>query len=241
MTGRVNTGAATILVVDDEDDLRNVIDFNLRSHGYHTVLAATGQEALDLAAATRPDLVLLDVMLPDIPGTQVCAQLKSAPQTRHIPIIMVTARSEEIDRVVGFELGVDDYVVKPFSVRELMLRVRAILKRIDKVDAPDVRGGDGDTLWFAGIELDRGRHRVRVDGSDTSLTATEFRLLETFLSRRGRVQTRDTLLSDVWGTEINVTPRTVDTHVKRLREKLEPYGSYIETVRGVGYRFAESP
>lgn len=236
------TDSATILIVDDEDDLRHVVDFNLRAQGYKTLLAASGQEALDLAISQIPDLVLLDVMLPDMQGTQVCQQLKTGSDTRDIPIIMVTARGEEIDRVVGFELGVDDYVVKPFSVRELILRVRAVLKRVGLSDPSEADLElEPSTLSFSGIELDRVRHRVYIDGDETKLTATEFRLLETFLSRRGRVQTRDTLLQDVWGAEINVTPRTVDTHVKRLREKLERYGTYIETVRGVGYRFAESP
>ena len=235
------TESATILIVDDEDDLRSVVDFNLRSQGYATLLAATGQQALDIATSEVPDLVLLDVMLPDMQGTQVCQLLKTAATTRHIPIIMVTARGEEIDRVVGFELGVDDYVVKPFSVLELMLRVRAVLKRAGQTDDDSEATDSAEMLVFGGIELDPVRHRVFVDKAECKLTATEFRLLETFLSRRGRVQTRDTLLKDVWGAEINVTPRTVDTHVKRLREKLEGCGGYIETVRGVGYRFAESP
>lgn len=231
--------AATILVVDDEADLRNVIDFNLRSQGYQTLLAGNGGEALELAKQ-KPDLVLLDVMLPDMQGTQVCQQLKSSPETKSIPIIMVTARGEEIDRVVGFELGVDDYVVKPFSVRELILRVRAVLKRFATEDEDDEEE-ESDTLVFGGIELDQTRYRVFLDGEEVSLTTTEFRLLQTFLTHRGRVQTREALLDDVWGAEVNVTPRTVDTHVKRLREKLDRYGAYIETVRGVGYRFAETP
>lgn len=233
---------ATILVVDDEEDLRKVLDFNLSNQGYSTLLAATGKEAIELARAHVPDLVLLDVMLPDMQGTQVCQQLKQDAETRDIPIVMVTARGEEIDRVVGFELGVDDYVVKPFSVRELMLRVRAVLKRTSSIeDDEDTDGDDELTLRFGDIELDRARHRVWIGGQETRLTATEFRLLEAFLSRRGRVQTRDVLLEDVWGADINVTPRTVDTHVKRLREKLGEHGGYIETVRGVGYRFAEAP
>lgn len=225
----------TILVVDDEEDLRKVLDFNLKNAGFETLLASTGQEAIDLAIEHVPDLVLLDVMLPDFQGTQVCQRLRTDPVTAEIPIVMVTAKGEEIDRVVGFELGVDDYIVKPFSVREVMLRVRAILKR--------TRGDDpaGGVLEFGELELDTQRHRVWVGRDELQLTATEFRLLKTFLGRRGKVQTREVLLDDVWGSEINVTPRTVDTHVKRLREKLGGFGDYIETVRGVGYRFAESP
>lgn len=233
---------ATILIVDDEEDLRKVLDFNLRNHGYTTVLASNGKDAMRLAQENAPDLVLLDVMLPDMQGTDVCRALKTDATTREIPIVMVTAKGEEIDRVVGFELGVDDYVVKPFSVRELILRVRAVLKRHGRGgdDEPGEAESAEGTIRFAGIELDVDRHRVFIDGEETRLTATEFRLLETFLTRRGRVQTRDSLLRDVWGADINVTPRTVDTHVKRLREKLVDYGNYIETVRGVGYRFAES-
>lgn len=229
----------TILVVDDEDDLRNVLDFNLQAQGFATLLAATGAEALSLAGTHVPDLILLDVMLPDMLGTQVCQQLKSGPQTKEIPVMMVTARGEEIDRVVGFELGADDYVVKPFSVRELMLRVRAILKRSGA--EPEAEDSSESRVAFGAIELDRSRHRVWVSGAERQLTATEFRLLNVFLSNPGRVQTRASLLADVWGTEVNVTSRTVDTHVKRLREKLGASGGYIETVRGIGYRFAEEP
>ncbi len=230
----------TILVVDDEDDLRKVLDFNLRNSGFETLLASTGQEALDLAKAHSPDLILLDIMLPDMQGTQVCQELKTNTATREIPVVMVSARGEEIDRVVGFELGADDYVTKPFSVREVVLRVRAILKRVTADEEVETIAPE-DKIDFGSLELDRARHRVWLSGEEVKLTATEFRLLETFLIRKGRVQTRDALLKDVWGEDINVTPRTVDTHVKRLREKLGDLGSYIETVRGVGYRFAESP
>lgn len=235
----------TILVVDDEDDLRKVLEFNLRNAGFQTLGAANGLTAIQLAQAEIPDLILLDVMLPDVQGTQVCQMLKTNPLTRAIPIVMLTARGEEIDRVVGFELGVDDYIVKPFSVREVVLRVRAILKRserqsgLDEKSEPEIESGN--LMRFGRIEFDPVRHRVKIDGEEAKLTATEFRLLETFLTRRGRVQTREMLLGDVWGEEINVTPRTVDTHVKRLREKLGVCGEYVETVRGVGYRFAEEP
>lgn len=225
-----------ILVVDDEEDLRKVLEFNLVNAGFQTHAVATGQEAFDFVEEVKPDLILLDIMLPDIQGTQICKELKTQSRTRDIPIIMLTARSEEIDRVVGFELGADDYVVKPFSVRELILRVRAILKRASVEPEPEL-----ENLVFGPILMDLGRHRVFIDEKEVKLTATEFRLLETFLSHRGRVQTRDNLLQDVWGADINVTPRTVDTHVKRLREKLKEAGSYVETVRGVGYRFSEKP
>ncbi len=231
-----------ILVVDDEEDLRKVLDFNLSNAGFDTYTAATGTEALEMARSIVPDLILLDVMLPDIQGTQVCQQLKTFPETQKIPVAMVTARGDEIDRVVGFELGVDDYIVKPFSVREVVLRVRAILKRTGgQEEESAVEESSENEVKFGDISLDNVRHRVWISDAEVKLTATEFRLLETFLNRRGRVQTRDVLLKDVWGEDINVTPRTVDTHVKRLREKLGDSGNYIETVRGVGYRFAEAP
>ena len=226
-----------ILVVDDEDDLRKVLEFNLRNAGFETFSAATGREALEIATREKPDLILLDVMLPDMQGTQVCQQIKTSPELRDIPVVMVTARGEEIDRVVGFELGVDDYIVKPFSVREVILRVRAVLKRSGAADEVV----PAERVRFGVIELDTERHRVWVEDEEVKLTATEFRLLETFLGRRGRVQTRETLLKDVWGADINVTQRTVDTHVKRLREKLGSAGDYVETVRGIGYRFSEAP
>ncbi len=227
-----------ILVVDDEEDLRKVLEFNLRNAGFTILSAATGREALEIAERERPDLILLDVMLPDMQGTQVCQQIKTSAELKDIPVVMVTARGEEIDRVVGFELGVDDYIVKPFSVREVILRVRAILKR---TNTPEETAVAAERVRFGVISLDIERHRVWVEDEEVKLTATEFRLLETFLTRRGRVQTRDTLLKDVWGADINVTPRTVDTHVKRLREKLGLAGDYVETVRGIGYRFAEAP
>jgi two-component system phosphate regulon response regulator PhoB len=178
-----------------------------------------------------PDLVVLDLMLPDLSGTEVCRHLRMSDRTRHVPVLMLTAKGEEIDRVVGFEVGADDYVTKPFSVRELMLRVRAIVRR---AHAPEAEAGE---LVFGRLRLDGGGHRAWVDGQEVSLTALEFRLLTTLLSRRGRVQTRDTLLEDVWDMSGDVTTRTVDTHVKRLRQKLGLAGAYIETLRGVGYRF----
>jgi len=225
-----------VLVVDDEQDLVATLEYNLRKEGYATRAALTGGEALAAAADDPlPDLVLLDLMLPDIPGSEVCRKLRAGERTRHIPIIMLTAKGEEVDRVVGFEVGADDYVVKPFSVRELMLRVRAILKRAQP-ERPDEQA-----LSFGALRVDRGAHRVSVGDREGSLTALEFKLLVTFLERRGRVQTRDTLLSDVWGIDADVTTRTVDTHVKRLREKLGPAGAYIETLRGVGYRFSDRP
>lgn len=228
-----------VLIVDDEIDLLKMVDFNLRNAGFATVQAKTGKEALKLARGENPDLILLDLMLPDVLGTEVCRMLKADNATKEIPIIMVTAKGEEIDRVVGFELGAEDYVVKPFSPRELVLRVRALLKRARRNFASDE--GSAETLTFGEIVVDQARHKVMVGDREPQLTALEFRLLSTFIKRRGRVQSRERLLDDVWGIDVEVTTRTVDTHVKRLREKLGDAGSYIETVRGVGYRFAEGP
>lgn len=227
---------AQILVVEDEKDLQQLVSYNLRQAGYQVDVTSHGQEALERVHRQMPDLVLLDVMLPDISGFEVCKSLKRNPATRGILIIMLTARGEEVDRVVGFELGADDYVVKPFSVRELVLRVAALLRRhVASVVA------DKSTAVFGCLYLDREAHRVLVDGKPVELTALEFKLLSTLLERRDRVQTRDQLLDDVWGIEAAITTRTVDTHVKRLREKLGRAGNYVETVRGVGYRFAASP
>jgi two-component system phosphate regulon response regulator PhoB len=226
--------ASTILIVEDEQDLLDTLEFNLQREGFATRRAATGRAGLEAAALEPPpDLVLLDLMLPDIPGTEVCRQLRARDRTRQVPVVMLTARGEELDRVVGFEVGADDYVTKPFSVRELLLRIRAILRRSGLApDAPDA-------LMFYDLRVDVTGHRVWVSDDEVKLTALEFRLLATLLSRAGRVQTRDTLLSDVWGMHAGLTTRTVDTHVTRLRKKLGDAGSYIETLRGVGYRFRD--
>jgi two-component system phosphate regulon response regulator PhoB len=226
---------ARILVIEDERDLQQVLAYNLRQAGHEVLTASGGQEGLRVAREQRPDLVLLDLMLPDLPGTEVCRTLKREPGTQDCAVVMVTAKGEEIDRVVGFELGADDYVVKPFSVRELLLRVQAILRRSwsDQPTAP--------TFEFGCLRIDRDAHRAWVHGKEVELTALEFKLLTTLHDRRNRVQTRGALLSDVWGIDADITTRTVDTHVKRLREKLGEAGEYIETVRGVGYRFADAP
>ena len=225
-----------VLIVEDEPDILRLVEFTLKAAGYSTLRATTGKEALEKARSERPQLVLLDLMLPDIRGTEVCVQLKNDPRTASIPVVMLTAKSEEVDRVVGFELGADDYIAKPFSPRELSLRVRAVLRR-GKGRAPEE--GPGEVIRFGDISVDTGRHRVFVGDEEILLTHLEFRLFETFLRRRGRVQSRDTLLNDVWDMNAAVTTRTVDTHVKRLREKLGSAGRYIETVRGIGYRFHE--
>lgn len=226
---------ARILVIEDEADIQHVLEYNLRENGHKVTVAGRGDEGLKAAREKKPDLILLDLMLPDTQGTEICRALKADPQTRGIQIIMLTAKGEEIDRVVGFELGADDYVVKPFSVRELLLRVQAHLRRS--------QGGQETqkAVEFGVLKVDREAHRVWADGAELELTALEFKLLITLYDRKNRVQTRATLLSDVWGIDAEITTRTVDTHVKRLREKLGSAGIYIETVRGVGYRFADNP
>jgi two-component system, OmpR family, phosphate regulon response regulator PhoB len=226
---------ARILVVEDEKDLQELLAYNFRQAGHTVTVVGTGKEALATVPDHRPDLVLLDLMLPDISGLEICRKLKGDPATREMPIIMVTAKGDEVDRVVGFELGADDYVVKPYSLRELLLRVDAVLRRTSTVTGA-VAGGQG-AVTFGKLRVDREAHRVWVDENEVTLTALELRLLSTLLERRGRVQSRSALLDDVWGMSGEVTTRTVDTHVKRLREKLGDAGVYIETVRGVGYRF----
>jgi two-component system phosphate regulon response regulator PhoB len=223
-------------VVEDEQDLQQVLTYNLKQAGHDIVATKLGAEGLRFAREQRPDLVLLDLMLPDVSGTEVCKQLKESPQTKGVPVMMLTAKGEEIDRVVGFELGADDYVVKPFSVRELLLRIQAILRR----GKSETREAE-PTVEFGRLRIDRGAHRAWVDGVEIELTALEFKLLVTLYDRRNRVQTRTALLDDVWGIQADITTRTVDTHVKRLREKLEGARDYVETVRGVGYRFVSAP
>jgi two-component system, OmpR family, phosphate regulon response regulator PhoB len=226
---------ARLLVVEDERDLQKILEYNLRQAGHVVLTAAAGRDGLDLARGQKPDLLLLDLMLPDIPGTEVCRALRSDPRTRAMAILMLTAKGEEIDRVVGLELGADDYVTKPFSMRELLLRIEAVLRRTKTVDTED------PVIQFGQLRVDREAYRVWVEEQELELTALEFKLLVALYDRRNRVQTRSALLDHVWGIEADITTRTVDTHVKRLREKLGPAGDYIETVRGVGYRFADAP
>jgi two-component system, OmpR family, phosphate regulon response regulator PhoB len=226
---------ARILVIEDEDDIRQVLDYNLRQAGYEVLATARGQDGLRMAREGHPDLVLLDLMLPDLPGTDICRAIKDDTMTRKLPVVMLTARGEEIDRVVGFEIGADDYVTKPFSIRELLLRIRAVLRRNDGERLP------GCMIEFGCLRIDREAHRVWVIGDEVELTALEFRLLLTLYERRNRVQSRGALLDSVWGIDTKISTRTVDAHVKRLREKLGDARDYIETVRGVGYRFADAP
>lgn len=223
---------STLLIVEDEPDLRDLVVHHVQAAGLQAVACGTGREALALAKQHKPDLVLLDLMLPDLQGVEVCRRLRADPVTAQTPIIMLTARTAEPDRIAGFEAGADDYVPKPFSSRELVLRVQAVLRRRVSPDVPATAA-----LAGGGIEVDPARHEVRVEGQEVKVTALEFKLLATLMSRKGRVQTRQMLLEDVWDSSPNLQTRTVDTHVKRLRERLGPAGACIETIRGVGYCF----
>jgi two-component system phosphate regulon response regulator PhoB len=225
-----------VLVIEDEPDIRKTIEYNLSKESYKVTLAASIEDGEKALVANKIDLVILDLMLPDGSGLTLCRDIKSEPKTKHIPVIILTAKTEEVDRVVGFELGADDYVTKPFSVRELILRVKAILKRgvsspEDAVEAQDI---------FGELTVNYDEHQAYINGQEISLTALEFKLLKHLINRKGRVQTRDQLLEDVWGYSSNVTTRTVDTHIKRLREKLGSVGDHIQTIRGVGYRFSRN-
>lgn len=222
-----------ILIVDDEADTVEVLEYNLRGAGYEVFTAADGQSALARARTRLPDLIVLDIMLPGLDGLEVCKKLRTDPKTQNIPVIMLTAKTAEIDRVLGLELGADDYVTKPFSHRELLLRVKGLLRR------REVPAEKGDILRFGALVIDIPRHEVTSSGKPIILTPTEFRLLTLLAERRGRVQSREKLLHDVWNYDSVIDTRTVDTHVRRLREKLGSASKYLDTVRGVGYRFME--
>jgi two-component system phosphate regulon response regulator PhoB len=225
--------AQRILVVEDEPDLLALVRINLEQGGFEVETAENGNDALAALRRAPPDLMILDLMLPDVPGTEICRRVRGSAEHSELPVIMLTAKADEVDRVVGLELGADDYVTKPFSPRELTLRVRAVLRRQQPAPTP------ARVIEHGTLSLDPERHRCFVDGEEVGLTAKEFSLLQCLMRRPGRVMTRDRLLDDVWGSDITVTTRTIDTHLKRLREKLGRAGDLIETVRGVGYRFAE--
>jgi two-component system phosphate regulon response regulator PhoB len=220
-----------ILIVEDETDVVDLLTLNLRKAGYKVSAAVDGANGLQKARDDRPSFIILDLMLPKMSGLEVCRILKSDTATAQIPILMLTAKAEEIDRIVGLEFGADDYVTKPFSPREIVLRIRAILRRGEKAD---------ESLNAGLISIDPARHEVRVNAKQVHLTSIEFKLLQALMQRRGRVQERDRLLNEVWGYEAVIDTRTVDTHVRRLREKLGKAGDAVETVRGFGYRLRES-
>ena len=222
-----------ILVVDDEPEAVELVEFNLKQAGFTVVTAADGAEALTKARAASPNLIVLDLMLPEIGGLEVCKMLRRDPATAGLPIIMLTAKAAEIDRVLGLELGADDYITKPFSPRELVLRIQKLLLR------GQTAAESQETLRFGDLFIDGPRHLVSWRGKSVELTATEFKLLTLLAQRRGRVQSRDQLLRDVWDYQSAIDTRTVDTHMRRLREKLGAASKYLDTVRGVGYRFVE--
>jgi DNA-binding response OmpR family regulator len=222
-----------ILVVDDEPEAVELVEFNLKQGGFDVAVAADGAEALKKARGLMPSLIVLDLMLPEVDGLEVCKMLRRDSATSKVPIIMLTAKAAEIDRILGLELGADDYITKPFSPRELVLRVKRILQR---GQAPDQ---EQERLKFGDLVIDGPRHLVNWRGKKVDLTATEFKLLMLLAQRRGRVQSRDQLLRDVWDYQSAIDTRTVDTHMRRLREKLGAASKYLDTVRGVGYRFVE--
>lgn len=222
-----------ILAVDDEPDALELISTNLSSAGFIVVTAEDGEEALRKARANPPDLILLDLMLPEIDGLELCKLLRRDDATRDIPIIILTAKSGELDRVLGLELGADDYVTKPFSPRELVLRIKGMLRRRQTVEP------ESDHISIGPITVDVPRHIVTINDKPVDLTVTEFKLLTNLVQRRGRVLSREQLLRDVWEYDAVIDSRTVDTHVGRLREKLGPAAHKLETVRGVGYRFVD--
>jgi len=222
-----------ILVVDDEEDILNLLDYTLSRAGFDVLTATDGPEAIEMATGKAPSLIVLDIMLPGMDGTDVLKRLKDNDVTRSIPVIMLTAKGDEIDKIVGLELGAEDYVTKPFSPREFILRVKAVLKRASGEPLEE------KTISHMEITIDISRHRVHVGGEPISLSSKEFKLLRKLMTSSGRVLSRDGLLDSVWGEDCYVTQRTVDTHIRRLRVKLMAAGKYIETVRGVGYRFVE--
>lgn len=226
--------AEKILIIDDEEHIVELIKFNLVGSGFQTVEAFNGVDGLKLARQEKPDLVLLDLMLPGIDGLEVCKRLRSDDKLKGIPIIMLTAKSEEIDKILGLELGADDYITKPFSVRELNARVKAVLRRVNPSEEVS------DIFTFADVEIDYFRHEVKKDGTKVDLTLKEFELLDILVKNKGKVLTRDLLLDKIWGYEYVGETRTVDVHIRHLRQKLETDDKnpkFIETVRGIGYRF----
>ena len=223
-----------VLVIEDERALTDVLTYNLKREGYEPIVAHDGQEGLRKAQMQIPDLVLLDLMLPNMDGLDVCRQLRANDRTRKVPILMLTAKAEETDQVVGFSMGADDYVTKPFSVKVLLQRIKALQRRVEAA-ADD----EGDVIEHLGVRIDRVRHRATAAGRELPLTPTEFRLLECMLRQPGRAFTRSQLMDVAIGEGAIVLERTIDVHIKTLRRKLGPTHDYIETVRGVGYRFRE--
>ncbi len=230
--------ADKILIIDDEEHIVELIKYNLDSSGFKTFEAYNGIDGLKLAKKEMPDLVLLDLMLPGIDGLEVCKRLRSDDKLKNVPIIMLTAKSEEIDKILGLELGADDYITKPFSVRELNARIKALLRRINPSEE------ENESYTFADVEIDYAKHEIKKGGVKVDLTLKEFELLDHLIKNKGKVLTRDLLLDKIWGYEYVGETRTVDVHIRHLRQKLEEDDKnprFIETVRGIGYRFNNEP
>ena len=238
MTGDTSADQAAerVLIVEDDPDIAALLAHSLRKSGFHAESHPTGADILGRIRRDAPDLLLLDLMLPGLDGREICRLLRADPSTASIPIIMVTARAEEVDRIAGLELGADDYITKPFSPNEVVARVRALLRRTARPSA-----GTGGVIRYGSVEVDVNRHIVSVDGTEVHLTAKEFLLLQYLLEHRGRVLSRDLLLSDVWGYRYTGGTRTVDVHVRRLREKLPALADSLVTVKQFGYRLLEAP
>ncbi len=227
----MSLGTPKVLVIEDDEDINNLIAYHLQNHRFKVLQVFNGKEGYKFAFEERPNIIILDLMLPDVDGFEICKQLKKHKETAAIPIIILTARSEEIDRILGFELGADDYVVKPFSPRELILRVKSVLRRYEPPK-------EGIKIWEKdGLKFNIESHTISVNGNTEYLTATEFKLLLNFIENEGRTLTRDFLLDKVWGYQFEGYARTVDTHIRRLRKKLGSYSHWINTVRGFGYKF----
>jgi two-component system phosphate regulon response regulator PhoB len=234
-----NPNAERILLVDDEPDLQRLVLFNLQEAGFQVEGVAKAADAIPAAERLRPHVVVLDLMLPDQPGTEVCRRLRAHPDLADVAVLMLTARGDEYDRVLGFEVGADDYVVKPFSVRELVLRVRGLTRRAEERRIARGSRDAGQRLVWRGLEVDVVRHRVYADGKELILRPLEFKLIALFLSQPGHVFSRSALLEEVWSVSTDINTRTVDTHIKRLRENLGSFGEAVETVHGYGYRLRD--
>jgi DNA-binding response OmpR family regulator len=224
-----------ILVIEDEKDIQELLQLYLKREGYEVQIARDGEAGLRKASQEHHDLVLLDLMLPRVDGLEICRNLRSRPQTADLPIIMITAKAEEADRIVGLEMGADDYITKPFSPREVMARVKAIFRRLEKPRAKEIK------REYGGIALDPSKHEVTYRGKSHSLTSKEFKLLDYFLSNRGLVLTRDTLLNEIWGYDYFGTTRTVDVHVAHLRHKFQILNKSLVSIKGLGYKLQEEP
>ncbi len=233
-----------ILVVDDEKDLVELVTYNLRKEGFSADSAFDGETALEMIKKGGYHLLILDLMLPGIQGLELCRIIRNNPETSHLPVIILTARGEEVDRILGLEMGADDYITKPFSPRELIARVKAVLRRAEVVTSPppEINVAERGIIRAGDLEIDRDRYKVRIKGREVHLSTTEFKLLNYLAERRGRIFTREELLDAIWGTDVAVEPRTVDVHIRRLRSQIEEDPSrprYIKTRRGAGYYFSE--